>query len=132
MELEELRQFCKYDKFVNMDCMHMQLNHLSTDSIIDAAPEPEIVVALMQMMAQLLFVELEAVPTSVDDTAAFAGAVREGRAIEAADFNAGVFSEWDFLLGVLSSSSTSLPDHFFHRVQAHSHQWKHLNHRCNP
>ena len=57
--------------------MIMQLNHLLTDSMITATPVPESVATLMQIMVQFLLVEVEAVATSVDDAAAFAGTAHD-------------------------------------------------------
>ena len=54
----------------------------------------DIVAALMQMMAQFMLVDLEAVATSVDETDTFVGvACDSGSAIVVANFNTGVISE---------------------------------------
>ena len=103
-----------YGKFVKTHCIIMQLNHLLTDSLIDATPGLESVDASTQMMVQLLMVELEAVSTSVNDTAAFSGAACDpGGAIVVAVLNTGVFSKWYFFIGVLSSSSASVANLLF-------------------
>ena len=110
-------------KHSSKHCAIVQLNCLLTDSTIDTTPEPGNVVALKQMIVQLLLVESEAANSSVDDASSFSStACDSSGANVVADFNTDAFTEWDFLLGALSSTSTSSTERFFHQVQACSWQ----------
>ena len=101
-------------KHSSKHCAIMQLIFLLTDSTIDTTPEPGNVVALKQMIVQLFLVELEAVTSSVDDASSFSStACDSSGAHVVADFNTDAFTEWDFLLGALSSTSTSSTERFF-------------------